>query len=193
MERAELIVPNTRNRLMYTYNKFLAMKEKYKEQCYKFVFYNYNDSGYDIVMNHNGFYIYGTDNRHDDGNEIFSISSASPDSEWSWMLYSTITNYEFVYVGAKEFLNEFGDHKDVDKREVLVYDYDDIEEIGEHLTEEWFFQQMTVQNIIPYQDFLKEFELIKSFYSSSIKEYDIINIHYLRDFDISLLEGFRVI
>lgn len=52
---------------------------------------------------------------------------------------------------------------------------------------------MTVQNIIPYQDFLKEFELIKSFYSSHVKKYDVINIQYLRDFDISLLEGFRVI
>lgn len=193
MERAELILPNTRNRLMYTYNKFLAMKEKYKDKCYKFVFYDYNDSGYDIVMNHNGFYICGTDGRHDDGNEIFSISSANPNSEWLGMSHSLITNYEFVYTGGQDFVNEFGDHKDIDKREVVLYNYDDIEESGEHLTEEWFFQQMTVQNIIPYQDFLKEFELIKSFYSSHVKKYDVINIQYLRDFDISLLEGFRVI
>jgi 6-phosphogluconolactonase (cycloisomerase 2 family) len=67
---------------MYAYNKFLAMKEKYKDKCYKFELYDYNDSGYDILMNHNGFFIYGTD-RHDDGNEIFSISSANPNSEWN--------------------------------------------------------------------------------------------------------------
>lgn len=193
MERAELIVPNTRNRLMYTYNLFCTMREKYKEQKYNFELLDYNDSGFDLVMNVHGFTIYPTDKERD-SNYIFRIEETDQTNEWRYMIDSLLNDHEFLYCAGRDFVLEFGTHKNIDNRETVVHNcHDEVSEIDERFCEEWFFQQLTVQDMISFEDFVKEFDFIKSLYNSHIKEWDIIHIPYLKDFDLKLLEGFRVI
>ncbi|AQW88574.1 hypothetical protein FDH34_gp049 [Serratia phage BF] len=189
MTRAELIQSSTMYRLLGAYKIFKEKEKKYKGKLYNFTLYDYNDSGYDLECSHHGLYIWPNGEDRDD-NQIFSIEYLKDDQ---WWVQSLLNDYEFSITPREAVEINVGDHLDLDKSNLYVYNHQDEEELFEEYPEEWFFQQLTVQDIIPFEQFKEEVKFCKKILSHGIDEYDRIFIFNLEKFNINLLEGFKEI
>lgn len=184
MNRIDISTKKFLNKIMYTYNKYIQMKEKYSTP-YSFVFYDFNNSGYDIEMSHKGFFIWPTDKERD-SNCIFCIE------EISFYGYSIINNCEFMWINNEYFYIEFGDHSEQEKRELWIPTYSDLDEILEEYNTGWHFQQSTIQETIPYEQIELEVKMCYDLYNIDLKN-NYIYISDLELFDLSLLEGFKIL
>ncbi|SOK58311.1 hypothetical protein [Yersinia phage fHe-Yen9-04] len=184
MSRNELIQLSTIYKLLGAYKIF---KDSRTNTLYNKTIFNYKDSGYDLEISNSGLYIWPTDKERD-GNQLFCIEEIL---STDWWVKSVINDDEFSLC-PKEFIEiEVGDHEDYEKKYIYISKYS--ESIFNTYSEEWFFQQMTVQNIIPFEQFKDEVKFCEKILSMNIDENDLIYIYDLRDFDIKLLEGFREI
>lgn len=195
MNRYDFYNTNTINKLMYVYNLYKMMEEKYKEsiengQYYNFMFYNYKGLGLDVCMRGDGFYVYDSDAAPDDG-AMFSIRRTE---DYNIEFYDSIVcNDYFCYKGGWDFSIVVGDSIDYKTNRVLVDSYADVEDILLERPEEWFFQQMTVQNIVEYEQFQKEIDFCFEFYKRINDNEIIIEVSDLSTFNLDVLDGFIII
>lgn len=186
MTRSELIQDSTIDSLMNAYRIYKEKGWKYGDRFYNFTLYNYKGYGIDLECSHNGLYIWPTDEEHDD-NLIFSIGFFK---SFDISVQSVLDDYEFVINPGVAIEITIGEHIDVNNSTVYVHDDRDVEELLENYPEEWFFQQLTVQNIIPFKQFKEEVHFCKKMQSLNIDNYDSIAIYDLEKFNINMLEGF---
>ena len=195
MNRYDFYNTNTINKLMYVYNLYKMMEDKHKEsisndEYYNLMFFNYKKLNLDICMRGDGFYVYEMDADPDD-KPIFTISSIE---DYNIDFYeSKVSDDYFCFRGGREFIIIVGDSPDYKTSRVIADSYMDTEEILSEKTEEWFFQQMTVQNIIEYEQLKKELNFCYEFYNRLNDSNIVIEISDLSTFNIEILNGFRVI
>lgn len=200
MTRTELCKPETFYMLMHVYDVYKKMKEKYQDDIiadrgYEFKFYDYCGTGQNVVMRPEKFLVFDCD-AHDDDNAIFSIESF--DTEHPTFVEFCLTNDYFSWFNGThntDLCLAVGDHPTCwDKRYISVCEYSSAEEIFEEYTEEYFFQQLTVQDIIPYEQFQNEVNWYYKYISKNfLRKNEMIYIDDISKFNLKTLEGFRVI
>lgn len=189
MTREEFCTPETIFMISHVYEVYKKMKEKYQysvnsEEGHHFSFFNYRNTGIDVVMNRTGFYLYDGDST------IFEIFTEEPPL---WVGFDLKDNEFTWYNDYSDFTIYVSDHNAPKSYFVLDRD-DDSSVILEEYDEGYFFQQMTVQNIIPFEQFEKEVNWFYNYVNPvKIEKNDMIIVTDFDAFDLRALEGFRVI
>ena len=204
MTREELCTTDVLEKIKFTYELFLEMQDKYRqdvirERNYNFRFCDWNGLGIDVVMCSNRFLIFDEAGDADDC-AVFSIEEVDLNHP-GWYNSTALRDDCFSISGTESgIILEVGDHEtDYGKRSICCYGsfdsgYNDREDIEEKYTEEYFFQQMTVQNIIPFEQFQKELDwYYNSLVRFPIARNHIISINCLDKFDVETLKGFKII
>lgn len=198
MTREEFSTPETFYMIRHVYNLYLQMEEKYShlagtEESYEFEFLNFRDTGQNIVMRPKYFSVY---DESDSEYPVFEISIVEREHA-VWAEFSLSDSEVQWYNGRynDDLCLVVGDHKtNWERRYISCSSGSDAEEVFEEYGEEYFFQQLTVQNIIPYELFQQE---VNWYYNlvlpNLIREDIMINISDLEKFKLKTLEGFRVI
>lgn len=198
MTREEFSTEETFYMIRYVYQLYLQMEEKYShltdtEECYDFSFLNYRGTGQNVVMRPNYFAVYDeTDTEY----PVFHIESVKREHA-VWAEFS-LTDSEFQWYNGKHndsLCLVIGDHpKNWDKRYIGLNSNSNPNEVFDEYGEEYFFQQLTVQNIIPYELFQQEVNWYYNLVLPNLLREDImINIPNMELFNLKTLEGFRVI
>lgn len=197
MNRIEFYTPEVKAEIMKVHSLFEEMQRKYpnvheNDEPYKITFYNYKGLGLDVVMRSDGFFMYDSGGSPDD-DAIFKILSR--DGEHPYFDYSIMQKDLFAFTAYDYFKIEVGERrKDNNWREIVIYQDDDVESTLDMFDEAWFFQQMTVQDIIPFEQFKKEVELCYDWYSTfSINQMNHVIFIDIEKFNVESLKGFRVI
>jgi hypothetical protein len=126
---------------------------------------------------------------------VFEISTMDRDSAF-WTEF-ILSNDSFSWYNGRyndDLCLVVGDHqKDWNKRYIPVLHHSNAEETFDEYGEEYFFQQLTVQNIIEYELFQQEVNFYyKHLLPNLLREDIIINVEF-ELFNLKTLEGFRVI
>jgi hypothetical protein len=174
------------------------MKEKYshlsEDEGYEYSFYNFRGTEQNVVMRNDFFAVYDLTTDHNDA--IFEISTVQKENI-VWNEFSLSDN-EFMWYNGKyntDLCIVIGDHeKDWEKRYITCFDHSNAEEVFELYGEEYFFQQLTVQNVISYEQFQKEVNWYYNYLLPNLlRENEMIYISNIELFDLKSLEGFKVI
>lgn len=196
MNRIEFFTPEVKDEIMKVHALFEEMQKRYpnyheNDEPYNISFYNYKGLDLDVVMRSDGFFMYDSSTGPDE-DAIFKI--VRRDRNEMHFDYSIMHNDTFAFTSYDPFKIEVGE-KDNDWREIVVYQSDDADYTLEMFDEAWFFQQMTRQDIIPFEQFKKEVELCYDWYSTlSINQMDdFIYVTNFEKFNLESLKGFRVI
>lgn len=198
MKREDFSTPETFYMIRYVYQLFLQMEEKYShlvdtEESYNFEFINFRGTGQNVVMRPNYFAVYDeTDTEY----PVFHIESIKREHA-VWAEFS-LSDSEFQWYNARyndSLCIVVGDHpKNWEKRYIGLNSSSDANEVFDEYGEEYFFQQLTVQNIIPYELFQQEVNWYYNLVLPNLLREDImINISNMELFNLKTLEGFRVI
>lgn len=198
MKREDFSTSETFYMIRYVYQLFLQMEEKYShlkdtEEGYEFSFQNFNGTGQTVSMRPNMFAVY--DESYSDY-PIFEISIA--DKEQAVWAQFSLSHDEFTWYNGKyndDLCLVVGDHRfNWEKRYISCLSHSDAEELFEEYGEEYFFQQLTVQNIISYELFQQEVNWYYNLVLPNLLREDImINISNMELFNLKTLQGFRVI
>lgn len=200
MLRTELCTAQTFYMLMYVYDVYKKMQEKYaeqvaKDQGYEFTFYNYKDTGQNIVMRPDQFLIFEEDADPDDS-ALFYINTVDVGQPILIVDGGFLSSDNFTWLNQRStgFCLCVGDHDSFHKRYVFLDEYADANEVFENYTEEYFFQQSTVQNIISYEQFHTEVNWYYNYVlKNTLRSTDVMCINDLPNFNLKTLEGFKAI
>jgi len=198
MNRIEFYTPEVKAEIMKVHAIFEEMQRAYpnvheNDEPYNISFFNYKGLGLDVVMRSDGFFMYDSSGTPDD-DAMFKIIRR--DREHPHFDYSIMSDDVFAYTPYDSFKIEVGEKVQGNNwREIVVYQSDDVESTLEMFDEAWFFQQMTAQDIIPFEQFSCEVALCYDWYSTfNVNQMDdIIYVGDISLFNLESLKGFRFI
>lgn len=201
MKREEFSTSETFYMIRYVYQLFLKMEERYShlkdtEEGYDFSFLNYRGTGQNILMRPNFFGVFDEADSEYPEHPVFHIETIKREHA-VWAEFS-LSDSEFQWYNGRyndSLCLVVGDHpKKWDNRYITLNSSSDPNEVFDEYGEEYFFQQLTVQNIIPYELFQQEVNWYYNLVLPNLLREDImINIPNMELFNLKTLEGFRVI